>query len=792
MLRNNIKIAWRNLKAKKFFTFLNVIGLAVAISCCTLIYLYISYNLSFDSYHKQSQNIFRLVTELHLEKEEYEKGSSYAEYKALKTETSQVMQAAFAVDGQSFIINVSGNSNKRFKEEKNTTFITSDWFKLFSYKWLAGSAKQLDKPSMVVLRQKIALKYFGSTHVVGKVLSINNQLITIAGVVADEPYNTDLKSDLYLSLSSLRSLIPLYDKNFYTDWGYINSTNAGFIQLHDANQKDAVEEQIIELAKKHAWGDGLKYFTFKLLPLKDIHFDVRYGGTVQQILLLNLLIIGLLIITIAIINYINLVVAQQTQRGTEIATRKVLGGSARHIFTQFMVEALLSCVIALIVAGLMVLWMLPAVNHWLFTDEPVHILSYTNLCLFIGLLLLAITIGTGIYPALVLSRVSIAQALKNNVFNLPVSLGRKILVGFQNTITQILIICTIIIIAQVHFLKSTDIGFDRQLIVTMPLGQLSASQKEQWRERLHQMPAVQSFSFCNNAPASNSQRGATVQFDNRSKWESWPARFAIGDSAYCHTFGLHLIAGRNMRNSQPTPEFLINETMASKLAGKNKFDVVGKKLTAGDVKGVIVGVVKDFNVKSLIEPIEPSIILETDFLQTNLAVKLSGNQLSTTLTTLQKEYERILPDQVFSYQFIDEQIAKLYKKENIQQKLIWASAIVAIGISSVGLLGLISLIVLQRTKEIGIRKILGASVAQISLLLSQDFLGMVLLAFLIACPISWWLMNKWLQNFAYHIHLSWWFFVLAGSIASLIVATIIGFQSIKAAITNPVKSLRSE
>lgn len=790
MIKNYLKIAWRNISTLKFYTVLNISGLALAISCCMLIYLYTSYNLSFDGYHKQSKNIFRLVYELHLQKTEYAKGSSFREYTEVK-KLPQVQQAAFAVDNQSIVVNVNGDVKKRFKEEGTVAFTDANWFKLFSFQWLAGNAAQLNQPGNAVLRQTTASKYFGNNNPIGQILTINNRQIKVVGVIADAPYNTDLRSNIYLSLTSL-PIMPLYDKYFLTDWGYLNTKQSGFIVLNNANQKQAIERQLVQLETTQGWKDMARYYQFKLLPLNQVHFDTRYGGVVQKPLLLNLVIIGVLIIAIAIFNYINLTIAQQTKRAAEVATRKVLGGSAKQIFMQFIIESLLTSVLAVAAAVILVLLILPMANTWLFTDAPVYIVSYTHLYLFAGIVLLCITVGTGVYPALLLSRISIAQVLKNNVLSLPTGVGRKVMVVFQNTVTQGLIVCTIIIMLQVHFLKNTDIGFNRKAVITIPIGQVSTSQKQQFSDALKQIPAVQAFSICRKPPASDSQQGATIQYNGRQKWETWPARFAIGDDGYCATFGLHLIAGRNIRNNQQTPEFVINQTMAAMLEGKHPDAVLGKKLLAGDAKGIIVGVVKDFNVRSLAEPIEPSILLEDKNWQTNIAVKLSGSQTSITLGKLQKIYQHILPDEVFSYQFVDEQIARLYQKESIQQKLIWLAAVMAIVISSLGLLGMVSLIALQRTKEVGIRKILGATVTQISIMLSADFLWMVLIAFFIASPVAWWAMNKWLQNFAYRITISWWIFALAGVIAVFIAIVTVSFQSIKAAIANPVSSLRSE
>jgi len=792
MIKNYFKIAWRNITTKKFYTFLNISGLAIAISCCIFIYLYTSYNLSFDTYHKQSKNIFRLVYNLQMDKMLYDKGSSYATYMGLKTEVPQVQQAVFSVDRQTLIVNV--NPQKRFKEENNISFTNADWFKLFSFRFIAGSANGLNAPYGAVLRQSIAEKYFGNSDAIGKVLTIGNYPVRVVGVIADAPHNTDLKSEIYISFNSLGTLVPIYgtDKYFLTDMGNLSSKHSTFILLNNANEKDAVEKQIINVAARHNFKYALKYYTFKLLPLSDVHFDTRYEGVVQKSLLRNLAIIGLLIISIAVFNYINLTVAQQTRRAAEIATRKVLGGSAKQIFMQFIIESLLTSAIAAIIAFLLVLSLLPVANLYLFVNEPVHIVSYLSLSLFIGLVMLCVTIGTGVYPAWILSRVSITQALKSHSLNLSAGIGRKVMVVFQNTVTQSLMVCTLIIVLQVHFLKNTDVGFDRKAVITIPVGKLSESQKEQLNNSLKNIPAVQAFSICYRPPSVDTRQSATVQYNNQIKWEKWPALFAIGDSAYCKTFGLVITAGRDIRNNQPKSEFLVNETMAAMLEKQEPTNVIGKTLSAGDTKGTIVGVVKDFNVKSLVDPIQPTVLLEDKNLQTNLAVKISGERTSTIISTIQRDYQRILPDQLFSYQFVDEQLANLYRSESIQQNLILIAASVAIFISSLGLLGLVSLIALQRTKEIGVRKVLGATVGQISVMLSNDFLKMVLVAFLIAAPLSWWAMNKWLQTFAYRINIEWWIFALAGGVAIFIAIVSISFQSIKAAIANPVDSLRSE
>jgi putative ABC transport system permease protein len=791
MIKNNLKLAWRSITKRKFYSILNISGLVLAIGCGILIYLYTAYQLSFDNYHKHPENIFRVVYDLHFEKTEYNKGGSFAAYDALRTSAPLIKQAAIAVNNQSFVVNINGDVVKRFKEEKNIEFTNSAWFNMFTYKWLAGSSTQLDEPNTAALTQSQAKKYFGAADPIGKTLGISGQQVRVVGLLADGPYNTDLKSDIYISLSSIKTLIPKTEPAFFTDWGYLMTTNSVFVSLNTPSQKKAAEQLLEQLTRKHLGDSGARYYTFSLLPLADMHFDMRYAGKVQKPLLTTLAIIGLLIVLIAGINYINLVIAGQTRRSIEIGTRKVLGGSTMQLFGQFMVESLLNVMIAVFIAVIGIVLLLPTVNNLLFEGNPVHILSYAQLGLFLVIVLVMVTLGTGIYPAILLSRASIFHALRNNVLNLQAGISRRGLVLLQNIVAQVLIICTIVIVMQVRFLKHTDTGFDRRFVVMVPVGDVSQNQKDLLRQRLQSIPGVQSLSFCSKGPSSDSQRGATVKFAD-GNWEKWPARFAIGDTAYMHTFGLQLVAGRNARGNSATPEYVVNQTMVKMLHLKNDSEILGKELIPGDNKGIIVGVVKDFNVRSLLEPIEPSVILENKFLQQNIAIKLSGNQSLGALEAIQKEYLRTFPGQVFSYHFMDDEIAQLYKTQSLHQKLIWMGAFIAIFISSLGLLGLISIITLHRTKEIGIRKVLGASVAQVGVLVSKDFIVIVLMAMFISSPLAWWLMHKWLQGFAYRIEVQWWIFALADALAILIALITVSLQSIKAALANPVDSLRNE
>ena len=448
----------------------------------------------------------------------------------------------------------------------------------------------------------------------------------------------------------------------------------------------------------------------------------------------------------------------------------------------------------LIAVGLVVL-ILPSANQFLFAQEPLSLISYKGMSIFLGILFILLIILSGFYPAFVLSKINVFKDLKNETQSLKAGFLRKILVVIQNSVAQTMIICTLIMVLQVRFLKHTDMGFNRNAVVLIPLPDSIELKKDFLRKKLEAMPQIQTFSFCFKAPSSENNRGGTVHFYNRPDWETWPVRSAIGDTSYVKSFGLQIIAGRTIRESKTTREYLINQKMVYKLGLKDPDDVIGKPLIAGeldDQKGIIVGVVKDFNTMSLIKPVEPVLIASFPNLFSTLAIKLKGQDLQEAISGIRKSWEEAYPQEVFDYQFLDDQIANLYRKEDLQQKIILLAASVGIIISCLGLLGLVSLVTLQRTKEIGIRKVLGASVASITTLLSKDFIKLIFIAVIIASPLSWYFMNKWLQNFAYRIEVQWWVFAIAAILAILIALITISFQAIKAALANPVKSLRTE
>lgn len=793
MLYNHFKIAWRNITLNKFYTGLNILGLAFGLTACLLLYSYITFHWGFDRFHGQADRTYRLVNELHLEKTEYSKGASFAMAEALKNEIPEIDRSALLMSDQDFSLKVG---DAYFKTEKKAALTNSDWFELFDFKWLQGNPEDLDQPDALALTAGVAASYFGDEDPMGKRILIDDiHPFRVVGVIDDSQTNTSLRHDVYVSINAVHTLYPNIFADYFTSWGFITSSNNVFVSLHDPSQRAAVEQKLKQLAAQNLDPSVVDAYTFKLLPLTELHFDLRYGGTVKKSLLLTLAIIGICISVVAAINYVNLSLAQQARRNIEIGTRKVLGCSSRQLFGQFLVESGITVFLALLVSVGLTFATLPLINHHLMASEPILLPSWLPLAGFTLLLWITVSLLSGIYPAWLLARLNVLHTLKGQV-PLGRQGGRKPLLLTQNVVAQVLLMVTVIFILQVKYLKNTDFGFDREAVVMLPLPKSYESTLQRFLNGFASDPRIQAYSHCLQAPAGKQRWGGTVLFDEREEWEEWPARYVFSDQGYLKTFGIALAAGRNVRESPSIPEYLINQTMVVRLGYDKPDDVLGKMLHAGGLNdqepGMIVGVVNDFNTHSLFYSIEPVVIGAKYDQQRMLAVKIDLRASSAVLSTIQRNWQKVYPNEPFTYSFLDDDIKSLYEKETTLQTLIWLAAVVAIIISSLGLLGMVMLTVLARTKEIGIRKVLGASANQVVRLLSIDFVKLVGLSFLVACPIAWWAMNKWLQDFAYRIDIQWWMFSVAGLAAVVIALVTVSWQAIRAATANPVESLRDE
>ncbi|MEN0055929.1 MAG: ABC transporter permease [Mucilaginibacter sp.] len=799
MVRNYSKIAWRNLRKHQFYTCINVLGLSLGLACSIILFQFISYHLSFDTYHHNAKSLYKVVEQMHLEDGTtlYERGAPMVLARAIKTELQQIKDAAVLVQKRSFTVSVSQNDGvgrKLFYEQENVGLADNHWFNVLDYTWIAGNATQAFKdPDNAVITHKLAQKYFGTDDAVGRTIRLDNKHnFKITGVLGDNAENTDFKSDMFLSLTALKTLYPDVQQQFQNDWYWEDSRNVIFLSLPDNLSPKTVETAIAKIAGKEV----TKTYQYILQPLNEVHFDGRYSGVIQKSLLTTLGMVGLLLIIIACINFINMATAQSFKRAKEIGTRKVLGSTPAAIFIQFMAETLLIVLFAGLTAVLAVWLFLPILNSWIQTSLSFNLFNNISLIGVIVLLMVIITMAAGFYPALVLSRFKPVNALKNQINSQSQSaiVGRKSLIIIQNIIAQVLIIGTIIITIQVKYLKTADLGFNKTGVVMLPLPNFDKGKTDFLRNQLMSQPGIEAISYCYRAPSSTSDKGGSIKYDGH-EWEKFMGRTVLGDAGYAKTFGLNIIAGRNLTEADTAKEYLVNEQLMRKLGVKDPHKIIGHSFTAGDLTGnpgTIVGVVKDFHAKSLYKAIEPTYISTYRSSYQYAGVRIDMSKRSVAMGQIQRIWQSVFPDNVFEYRFLDEQINDFYQKEDLLNKLIKSSAIIAIFISCLGLLGLISLLTLQRTKEIGIRKVLGASVTHITALLSADFLKLVLIAIVVASPVAWLMMSKYLQDFAYRIDIPLWVFVLTAGIALLIAFVTVSFQSIKAALANPVNSLRNE
>ncbi len=803
MLKNYFKIAWRNVYKHKFYTGINVFGLGLSLACSVVLFEFIIYHTSFDRYHNNAENIYRVVHSVTFDDgiPIYDQGAPLALARDLQANDSHVrgVSILLQIHDINVIVNPAGaGKRKLFAEHENIGITDERFFKIFDYTWEQGNkSTALQQPNNVVLSNSIAQKYFGTQNVVGKTITIDNKhLFTITGIVADHPSNTDIKQDIFLSLSSLNNLYPEISDQLKNNWNFINSTNSVYFVLQDGVSPKTVEQSISRLSVKTLGPDISKAYQFMLLPLADMHFDGRFTGVIQRSLLIALGIIAVMLVVVACVNFINMAIAQSFKRAKEVGTRKVLGSSPRAIFIQFICETTYIVFFAGITAIGAVILIAPVVNTWLQTDVSFNFLTDFRLIIFFLLTLIVIVIASGSYPALVLSNYSPVNALKNKVGGIDQAdtFGRKALIVFQNVVAQVLIVSTILVTLQVKYLKTTNPGFDKENVLMIYIPDNTKTKTDYLRNQLLADPAIKNVSFCYRAPSSTSMRGGSIKYDDRP-WEKFAGNEITGDANYVQTFSLKLTAGRPIAESDTAREYLINEATMHQLGINDPQQVLGKKFTAGNLSntpGTIVGVVKDFHSRSLYTAIGPEYISSVRKNYEYAGIKLASGNPTQVIQRIKKQWEQVYPDNVFEYNFLDQQLADFYKKEELLNKLISTSALIAIAISSLGILGLISLMAVQRTKEIGIRKVLGANVANITAMLSKDFIKLVLIAVLIASPVAFGLMHKWLQGFAYRVDLEWWHFALSATVSVILAFMALSVQSVKAALANPVDSLRNE
>jgi len=796
MIRNYFKIAFRNLRKNRVYGLINVMGLAMSMACCILIFTLVKYHLSFDNFHKDPDRIYRFVTEQHRDEISYAASVPPPFGKAFRNDYAFAEQVARAVMSHDALISIKqGEEIKKFKEKEGATFTEPELFDIFNFPLLQGDKKTaLTEPNTAIITEHLAKKYFGNENPVNKTFRYENSIdFKITGVLKDIPANTDLKSEIYLSWPTLKSRNEWYASD--DAWGGISTELQCFTRLRPTITATQIEKLLPAYVTKYR-PKSKNVHHYKLQPLAQVHFDGRYGGVMEKRNLWILSFIGLFLIITACVNFINLATAQALKRAKEVGIRKVLGSLRGQLFWQFIAETALITVIAAFAAVGLSYLALPYVNEWFKTEMAIQFLSGSLLVIFIPLLALLVIFLAGSYPGLILSGFRPVSALKGKLsqqhiggFN-----TRRTLIVTQFTISMILVIGMMVIFRQMQYAKTSDLGFNKDAVVMIPMGFDSASNAQKTlRNELAAIPGVQAVSQCYAAPSSDEAWNTSIRFDTRTEEELFRSSIKAADDQYVKTFDLQLVAGRNIFPSDTVREFLINEALIRKLGLKSPQEALGKKIYFnGNMSATIAGVVKDFHDGSFHSDINAVCITSFGSNYSSYAVRINMNNIKSVLPALEKKWSSIHPDKIYEYKFLDENIAGFYETEETMLKLISSFSCIAIFIGCLGLYGLVSFMAAQKTKEIGIRKVLGSSITEILWIFGKEFGRLILIAFLVAAPIAWWLMNNWLQDFKYRIHIGVWVFLMAIGVTLFIAAITVVYQSIKAAMANPVKSLRTE
>lgn len=806
MYKNYYKIAWRNLIKKKAYSFINIFGLGLGIACCLLIFMYVQDELSYDTYHKKKERIYRVIHGWSEgDPKEGVAGSPYWVWgnapigTALKNDFPEI-EKVVQFSGRADILLT--NDDKMYQED-GIFFMDSTAFDVFSWNLLKGNPKTaLAAPYSIVLTESTARKYFGDEDPLGKSLKgresagrSNPGDYTVTGVMADIPLNSHFRFNALLSMSTFRKSRP----EVFDAWGYVDFYT--YFLVNEQFNEAAFKSKIPDFLKRHREYPDSKY-VIAIEPLKDVYLRTKAErqpgetGSLPNIYIFS--IIGLFILVIAVINFMNLSTARSMERGKEVGIRKSIGADRRSLISQFLGESLIVVFLSMVIALMIVALALPQMAG--FTGKELHIQSFVTwktISLLLGITLM-VGLLAGSYPALVLSGFNPVLILKGITRSNAGGAGlRRALVVFQFTLSIALIAGTMIVYFQMNHILDKDLGFDKDqmLVLDYNYDGVVNAKSEVLKAELEKNPSILSVAFCRSVPGSYFPfAGTEIETPDGEMKQIAQGIFQVGMDFVTH-FGLKLIAGRTYSRAYPSDSskaLIINEACARQYGYRNPADAVGKKFSQWGREGSVIGVVKDFNFTSLHRKIEPLTLPFEPYASRYLSLKVSPENIGETVKAVGEVWSRLVPHRPFLYSFLDDEFNKQYKSDFMFRRLFTTFSCLAIFIACLGLLGLATYTAEQRTKEIGIRKVLGADFRSIVRLLSKDFIKLVLIAILIATPVSWYAMNRWLEGFAYRIEIQPWIFILAGCLALAIAVITISYQSIRSAIMNPVSSLRSE
>jgi len=800
MIKNYFKIAWRNTWLHRKISLINIIGLSIGMAAAVLIMLWVQNELSFDNYHKDADNIYRVVNKINVSKGEtwLWDMSPYMLGDLAKKELPEVKNMT-RIEPVSIYSDIVFHYNNLVTKEKKCAYVDEQWFNMFHYDVVDGDTQSFTQnPFSLIMTESTAKRYFGNREAVGQMIKVDTVNYQVRAVVKDNPANSSFQFDILMPLAA-RLADPKAHKNELT-WN--NYNHVTFLELQPGTSLKRIIAKLDQIIKNHKKGNPT---TTALTALKGMHFEAGLqiasfepgNGKLVKIFL----ILGILIIITACINYVNLTTARASARAKEVSMRKIVGAGRLHLFWQFMSESFLISLLSLAFAIILVQVCLPAFNSITGRHFVQPLVEPSTWDILIGTLFVCFIIN-GIYPALMLSSFKPINIFRGkNVLSVNDALLRKGLVVLQFTITVVLIIGTTVIYRQLKFMENVELGYNKSHVFEFNIPFKIAGFDDKKRasfigsikNELEQQSAIKEVSLSNAETFYNNPQQSSGSFDWAGRPKDFDPSFCVlsVDAGFPKMMELKLKEGRWFRqDGTDVHNVILNETAVNQIHLRQP--ILGQRFISRGDTGVIIGVAKDFYFRNLHEKIGPMIIDNHTDYALAFYVKTAPSNTEAAINAAQKTWNKFIPSEPFTFDFLDEGYNSMYRTEQRSSLLISLFAGIAILVSCMGLLGLVTFAAEQRVKEIGIRKVLGASIQHIVALLSADFVRMVLIASLVAFPIGWWAMKKWLDDFAYKVNISWWVFMLAGALALFIALVTVSIQAVRAATANPVNSLRNE
>ena len=808
MLRNYIITTYRNLRRNKVYALLNIFGLALGIGCSIVIFKVVLYELSYDKHQEHYDRIYRIVSEdIYPDRVDYGSGVPHPLAAALKQDFPEVLQSVNThLDfGQVNTLN-NGEIDKKFLLEGKILFTQPQYFEIFPTKWYAGDASTaLTEPNTAVITVGTLKKFFNlepskASSVIGESISYDNEVIfKIVGVIADPPENTNFQFEVFFDYQSQAATNIYFDEG--KRWNSVSSSTNAYFLTGEGFDADALETKLIDFVEKYHGEGESQSERYHVQPLSDVHYSQRYNNytnTVSKESLYSLGVIALFLVLTACINFVNLATAQAANRSKEIGIRKAIGSMSAQIITQFFSEIFLitlsATVISLAIGEMLFIHLEEVIGYRLslfpFTDLPT--------IAFMLFLLLTVTFLAGAYPSLLLSKMNAVMALKNKITARNHSGGvslRKGLVVFQFAISQFMIIGTLIITAQMDYFLNKDLGFNRDAKIITYLPERDAVKRERFKEMMLSSSAIKDLTFSLSAPMGNSDSHSNFNYEPLNSEDDYHGNFKFVDERFVEYYGIELLAGRNLQKSDSFNTVIINQKIADLMGFRDRYgEVLGEKLSSGMAGDkTVIGVVKNFHSKTLRDDLDYVFLLNMPEYFYEISFKIaSRTNYQDALAHFNESWDAVYPQYVKDWEFYDVQLAARYEDEKRVSSLMRLFSIIAILIGCIGLYGLISFIALNKMKEVGVRKVLGASTSNILMIYSREIILLLSFAFVVAGPIAYYLMSLWLGDFRYSIDITPFFFVASFFLSMIVALLTISHRTISSAMMDPARTLKDE